>query len=250
MSATNNYKTMTTADLWKGLDKALSNVAREIVKLAAIAHELKDRGERVEHRLPSTYALLEDVYVGQLDPDVLAVFIGNIEICRIISASLVREEQAKLLQAHTILEVLIRDADGERVEKIRPVALQVWQARQVFGDGQIRSVAEQRKYLPAPRPARPVIIDNEPAIDEADEDKFERVTAGETMPVGKSVLTPTYRVPPAGIWLDLTADEIGRLKSFASAMDTDATGAVRRLMDMAELTFKMSGVLRGQSPAQ
>lgn len=241
-----DYSQLTTPQLWQEFRKTIAVTAKAIRQLAAIVHELTERGEKVP--VSSEFSLLEEIYKGKLNANVYLCFLGKVEVLRLIAANLVEEEQIKLIADNVLLPVLTRnDKGGELVENVRPVALLVSQARQLFAEGHIRSVAEQRKVLPPPRtPAKaPTAM---PAEREGHQDIQERL---DTL---ADQIEDTFALPqtrqPRGIWLDLTSDEIERLQAFAAATDTDATGAVRRLLEMGEQAFRLTGRSLGPSAAQ
>jgi hypothetical protein len=155
MSKSNSLKSISTAEVWAIFKAALTHTAEGYRTMAQAWCELKERGEDLSAYSNPLLSMLPLVNVGALMPEMMVKYAGYPTLLR-YTASLVPEEQTRLVDMTDTLPVLVTLENGETVTKsIRPIALSAPQLRQVFGDGRIRTPTEQKRHMPTPPRAVP-----------------------------------------------------------------------------------------------
>lgn len=128
------------------LVRAISITARGLAYLAVVWAELERRGEDLSDLRTGLALYLPQIASGRLDPEAVVHFAGQKTVLKFI-ATLSREEQQRLSKGANV-QIIDVTEEGEIVEKFLPArALTAAQATQVFDDGRIRSVAEQREQF-------------------------------------------------------------------------------------------------------
>jgi hypothetical protein len=153
-----NLKKMTTPELWAEFRRTLATTAEGLRHLAVLWCELKNRGEDMSGYHNSFTSFLPAVAAGKLHPEALILF-NPVPALLDAVQKLVPEEQARLVQKAARLPV--RQQDGT-TKDMRPIDLSGAQIRQVFGDGMIRTPAQQKRYMPAPKPVVQPVAKVEP----------------------------------------------------------------------------------------
>jgi len=151
-----DLKKLTTPQLYTALADAVRHGAAAMRRCAEICVELEERGEsRARFAAIPGFAQRRAIASGALDPDVAWWLMGNLPLLNAITG-IVPEDQrrvAALAQGNGTFKVATATGDMEiRLGGAGPFI------PQVFGDGRMRSVAEQRKWLranpPKPRAVR------------------------------------------------------------------------------------------------
>jgi len=142
-----NLKTLTTDELWSGLRDSLSITANAIRRAAAFWVELQERGEDMSSITTPFLSLLPIIHAGRLSPE-LAVRFGHDPRFLENVSHLTQEDQARILDPKALIEVVSVNRFGKfETRKARPIDLRLSEVALVFGDGHIRTVAEQRRQL-------------------------------------------------------------------------------------------------------
>lgn len=141
-------KKLTTAKLWVEFKRCLETTAEDLRRLAEFWVELKERGQDLSEYTNPMLSFMPEVASGQLSSAVLLKYTAWPEKVAVF-AKLVPEDQAKLAKPDVKLPVVM---PGGGIVRMYPSGMSVAQTKQVCGDGRIRTVVEQKPYVPAPRP--------------------------------------------------------------------------------------------------
>ena len=139
-------------DLIEAYKRAIGRSSEGLREAACIWCALKDRGRNMDDLQGPFVEYFPAIATGQLLPQVLFTCGGSLKLVEVI-ATLVPEDQAKLMQPSAEVRVLLPTG---AVEQRKPADLPIAVARQVFGDGRIRTPEEQRPFVAPPRqPSNP-----------------------------------------------------------------------------------------------
>lgn len=145
---------MDTPALRAELASALGLTARHLLYLAAVWAELERRGEDLSDLRTGIGAYLPLIAAGAVLPETVVRFAGQPTVLRSVSA-LPPEEQRRLAAGGGV-PIVVRSGERYEERQLPAHALTASQARLVFGDRKVRSVAEQVAVLTAaaPKPAK------------------------------------------------------------------------------------------------
>jgi hypothetical protein len=159
-----NLKKLTTPQLWTEMKAVVGRTADNLKRMAEIWVELEARGEDLSGYRNPMLSFLPEVASGKLLPEILLRFGSNVSIISTLS-SLVVEDQRKLV-SHPDTRVTVLQHDG-KTRKASITDLRIPELRQVFGDGRIRTVKEQKQHLaPAPRKSETRVSRERPVNDD------------------------------------------------------------------------------------
>jgi hypothetical protein len=135
-----------TPSLRAELGRALRVTAESLVYLAAIWHELENRGEDLASLRTGLSAYLPLIASGRADPQAVVAFAGQPTLLRAIIQLPIAEQQR--LAAGGTITIVIQTPEGEEAQReVSPTLLSAAETRRVFAPGVVRSPAEQSRML-------------------------------------------------------------------------------------------------------
>ena len=150
--------TASTEELLDALHVGLRATAAGLYRMARIIAKLQDRGVDLSPwKDTPLFRFLPAVASGALMPELLVRY-GHNETFMAAFADLVPEDQEKLAAERPVFQTVVRsdrDRTGYATVWLRPHEMTAFQLRRVFGDGRIRTPAEQIRLLPPIPTAKP-----------------------------------------------------------------------------------------------
>lgn len=137
------YHNSSDAELIEAYKRAIGRSAEGLKEAACIWCALKDRGRNMDDMQGPFVEHFPAIAAGRLLPEVIFTCGGSLKLVEVIAA-LVPEDQAKLARPGAEVQVLMPTGD---VERRNPAELSITVAKQVLGDGRIRTPEEQRPFL-------------------------------------------------------------------------------------------------------
>ena len=140
-----NYKGMTTAELHQELKNAIAHTADGLRRMAGALAELRSRGEDVARYNSPFLDFMPMISSGRLMPEMLLIYGGKSPTFMAHIATLIPEEQTKLLMGDGYIDFI--DDKGGAPRKVMLARLSLPQLRQVIGDGVVRTPGQQRNHI-------------------------------------------------------------------------------------------------------
>lgn len=151
-------KTLSQDDLRSFYDQSIGATVAGLTNAAIAYAEMKNRGMDISFITKKWAAALELISGRGLKPELVIKFFGDTDLLKCLAA-IVPEDQEKLIPPEVKIPVLF----GTQVVNMPPAGLSENQRKQVFGDGRIRTPAEQKPYAVAPKPYQPRAAATAPA---------------------------------------------------------------------------------------
>jgi hypothetical protein len=133
-------------ELREEVKRLLGVTAENLVKLAAVVHELESRGEDISQLRLSILPSLRAIAGGKMLPEVVVKYAGRPTLLKHIEAIPIAQ-QKNLLERETVFVVTTDDKNNFSEEEVRLAFLNQNQIRQVFSEDSLRSPAEQRAFI-------------------------------------------------------------------------------------------------------
>lgn len=152
-------KTFSPGELRRFYDQSIGATVEGLANAAIAYAEMKNRGMDLSFITKKWAAALELISGQGLKPELVIKFFGDTDLLRSLAA-IVPEDQEKLVPPEVKIPVLC----GTQVINLPPAGLSENQRKQVFGDGRIRTPAEQKPYAVPPKPYQPRAVAAQPAI--------------------------------------------------------------------------------------
>lgn len=153
LSAVKNYdivKTMSPADLRTFFERSVASTVEGFTNAATAYAEMKNRGMDLSFIAKDLTVALELISQQGLKPELVINFFGDTGLLKTLAA-IVPEDQEKLIPPGAKVPVLF----GGQVVNLPPAGMSENQRKQVFGDGRIRTPAEQKPFATPPKPYEP-----------------------------------------------------------------------------------------------
>lgn len=140
------YHNASDIDLIEAYKRAIGRSAEGLKEAACIWCALKVRGRNMDDMQGPFVEYFPAIAAGRLLPEVIFTCGGSLKLMEAVAA-LVPEDQAKVTQPGAMVQVLMPTG---KIELLKPAELPVAIARQVLGDGRIRTPEEQRPFVVSP----------------------------------------------------------------------------------------------------
>jgi hypothetical protein len=155
-----SLRSLSTEDLFAEFESLFGQTVSSLIRMAEVVAELERRGADLARLCNSMVPHLRRIAAHQLLPEAVLSFQFRPAILNSVS-QLPITDQRRLVEKPEV-EVYVPDSDSS--EKVPLDDLHIHQARAVFGNGKIRTPAEQRVYLRgasvAAKDAKPVTTRN------------------------------------------------------------------------------------------
>lgn len=219
-------RTMSTEELFAEFNACTVRVSEGLYRMAVIWVELENRGQDLSVIKTPFRSFFPAIASGQMLPDVALQYGGNIKKVELVS-KLVVEDQRKIVGDDARVALLTRTPDGgTAVTQVKPAEMRLTEARQVFGDGRIRTPDEQAKFLPK-EPGPQVAA---PSAAEVNLEEFDLLAElSQRQCVELANLAAAKKMTPAAFVVDLLI----RTRAISAPSRRLASGTVRSFSDLS-----------------
>lgn len=237
---------LSSEDLRRELQSAALGVAQQLLRLAAIIRVLEERGEDLSDVKVGMVRYLRRIAYGQVLPEIVTTYADYPLLLNRLT-TLPLPDQERIAKGES-LAVMIQTASGPDTRLVAPMNMTAEQVYQVFGDGRVRSDAEQASYLDS-RSSRPTKIAIKRKSARADHNRGGLVIGRSfvSLPDVLDAIAELRAVPgeldsedddngeERGVPIKLTLSEHRRLRMLAAKHDTSMTELIRRALLAAGL---------------